>query len=88
MGWAFLWLMVALKIPIAALLYIVWWAIKQSDDEPIADSGDGGVRPPHRPRVPRHPRRRGPHGAPGLGAPPRSRTPSLLTARARDAHHI
>jgi hypothetical protein len=86
MGWAFLWLMLVLKIPIAALLYIVWWAIKQNDEETIADSGDGGVRPPHRPRLPRHPRRRGPHGAPAL-APTRTRTPSLLSARARHAHH-
>ena len=33
MGWGFVWLMLVLKIPIAMLLYIVWWAIKQSDAE-------------------------------------------------------
>jgi hypothetical protein len=27
--WGFLLLMLALKIPIAALIYIVWWAVKQ-----------------------------------------------------------
>ncbi len=88
MGWTFVWLMVALKIPIAALLYIVWWAVRQSD-EPAGTGGDGGVRPPHRPRVPRHPRRRGPrgpHGAPGV-TPPRPRTRlAPLTARARAPH--
>lgn len=74
MGWTFFWLMVALKVPIAALLYIVWWAIHQTDEDEAPAGGDGGVRPPHRPRLPRHPRRRGPHGAPGAaGAPPRVR---------------
>ena len=29
MTWGFLWLMLALKIPLAALIYLVWWAIKQ-----------------------------------------------------------
>ena len=36
MGWGFVWLMLVLKIPIAMLLYIVWWAIKQTD-EPAPD---------------------------------------------------
>lgn len=85
MGWTFLWLMVGLKIPIAALLYLVHWAIKQSDADELPSGGDGGVKPPHRPRVPRHPRRRGPHGSPG-GAlvAPRVRPPAL---RARAQHH-
>ena len=79
--------MVVLKVPIAALLYLVWWAIKQSDMDEITESGDGGVKPsPHRPRIPRRPRRRGPHGSPGAGAPlPRVRTP-LAAARARAEH--
>lgn len=88
MGWTFLWLMVALKIPIAGLFYIVHWAIKQSDDLPIADGGDGGVKPPHRPRAPRRPRRRGPHGAPGVvRTPQRVRPPVIAAARARAQHH-
>jgi hypothetical protein len=87
MGWTFVWLMLGLKIPIAALLYIVWWAIKQTDEEPIADGDDGGIRPPHRPRLPRHPRHRGPHGSPAaLPVRPRTRPP-VVTARARSAHH-
>lgn len=86
MGWTFLWLMLGLKLPIAALLYLVHWAIKQSDpDEPVAE-GDGGVRPPHRPRAPRRPRRRGPHGAPGAArVAPRVRAPAVTQARAQ--HH-
>jgi hypothetical protein len=79
--------MVILKIPIAALLYLVWWAIKQSDIEETTETGDGGVKPPHRPRAPRHPRRRGPHGSPGAaGTTPRVRPPAV-TLRARAHHH-
>lgn len=82
MTWGFLWLMLALKIPLAALLYLVWWAVKQTPEEaeqPTRD-GDGGlkVRHPRRP-LPRHPRR-GPHGDPLPPAPARTRT---VVARAR-----
>jgi hypothetical protein len=87
MGWTFVWLMVALKVPIAALLYLVWWAIHQTDDEgPDTDgSDDGGIRPPHRPgRRGPFPRRRGPHGDPALMPPvPRTRPP--VHARAKQA---
>jgi hypothetical protein len=87
MGWTFVWLMVALKVPIAALFYIVHWAVKQSDAEPLPEGGDGGVKPPHQPRLGPHPRRRGPHGTPGAApAQPRIRPPALV-ARARAQHH-
>ena len=33
MTWGLIWLMLALKIPLAGLIYIVWWAIKQEPDE-------------------------------------------------------
>jgi hypothetical protein len=87
MGWTFVYLMLVLKIPIAALLYIVWWAIKSEPQqaEPTPD-GDGGTktreprRPPHPRRpFPRHPRR-GPHGDPLPLPPPRTRS---VVARAR-----
>jgi hypothetical protein len=62
--------MVGLKIPIIALGWIVWKAIKA---EPVlpedAPSDSGGGEGPHpRPRRPRPPRR-GPHGEP-LPQPP------------------
>jgi hypothetical protein len=81
MEWGFLWLMLALKIPLAALLWIVWWAIKQAPDEAEQRApGDGGSHVRHpRPPLPRHPRR-GPHGDPLPPAPPRVRT---IVARAR-----
>jgi hypothetical protein len=79
----FIWLMIALKIPIAALLYLVHWAIKQTP-ESAEDQGGGTLRPtgPHpRDRRPRPPRR-GPHGAAGgpIASPPRVRS---VTARGR-----
>jgi hypothetical protein len=84
MGWGFVWLMLVLKIPIAMLLYIVWWAIKQSDEPAPDASGEGGARAPVHPRrpLPSAPRR-GPHGEPQLPAPPRTRT---VVARSRETH--
>lgn len=79
--WGFIWLMVVLKIPIAMLLYLVWWAIRQSPDAE-ADPGEGGMGDRHGgpPAKPRWPRRRGPHGEPTVPAPARTR----VTARSRD----
>jgi len=87
MGWGFVWLMLVLKIPIGLLLWLVWWAIRQTpDDEGGAHGGDGGSKVPHArdprhppPPFPRSPRRRGPHGDPVPDAPARTRT--AVTAR-------
>jgi hypothetical protein len=79
----FIYLMVLLKIPILALLYIVWWAIRQETDTvDVSPSGSPRPRTPHsHPRrpLPRLPRR-GPHGGARLPAPVRTRT---VVARAR-----
>lgn len=88
MGWTFVYLMVFLKLPIAALLWIVWWAIHQVPEE-ADQGGDGGIRDrphPRHPRTPprRGPRRRDPHGAPLPSSPPRVRT---TAARARLLEH-
>lgn len=77
----FIFMMLVLKIPIAALLWIVYWAIKQ-EPEPAPAAGDDGGRPrrPH-PREPRPRRpRRGSHGDPVPAPPSRVRS---VTARAR-----
>jgi hypothetical protein len=77
-GWAMLYLFVFLKLPIAALCWIVWWAVHQTDEE--STDGSGGYRRPHPPpRLPRAPRR-GPHGD-GMPLPPPRVRP--LRARAR-----
>ena len=83
MGWGFVWLMLVLKIPIAMLLYIVWWAIKQSDaEEPAPEIGEGGTRKPMHPHGPLpHAPRRGPHGDPQPPAPERVRS---VVAKARE----
>jgi hypothetical protein len=80
--WGFLWIMLALKIPLAMLLYIVWYAIKAVPEPAEGDGRDGGIGPrdPRRPISPT-PRRRGPHGDPLLPPPARTRTPA--TARER-----
>ena len=45
-------MMLALKVPIAALIYIVWWAVKQTPEESPSSDDDGGIK-----RHPPHPRR-------------------------------
>jgi hypothetical protein len=80
--WGFIWLMLVLKIPVAAMLWLVWWSVQPpepaADDE--GDGGSGTPRAPHPhdgPRAPRpRTRPRGPHGDPTPPAPPRSRTPA------------
>jgi hypothetical protein len=75
MLWFSIWFLVILKIPIAYLAYVIWWAVK---DPPApatgpafggSESGDGGGGVPGqtRRRLPRRPlpgRRPGPHGTP------------------------
>ena len=86
MTWGFVWLMLALKIPLVGLIYIVWWAIKQEPDEARPSDDDGGIKrqPQHRPRPFPHRPRRGPHGDPAPLPPPRIRT---VRARARTLDH-
>ena len=87
MDWAFIYLMLVLKIPIAMLLFIVWWAIRSAPEQAETDNADdtGGTKKPRHPRrpLPRHPRR-GPHGDPLPLPPPRTRT---VVAKAKSADH-
>jgi hypothetical protein len=88
MGWAFIYLMLVLKIPIAALLYIVWWAIRSEPETTETSADDNGgtkARPRRHPPkpFPRRPRR-GPHGDPLPLPPPRTRA---VVARARRVDH-
>ena len=87
MLWFSIWFLVILKIPIAYLGYVIWWAVKDPPTpgaEPAvvtAPTGDGDGGVPGRPRVrlPRRPtpgRRPGPHGAP-------ARRPAPLPAHAK-----
>lgn len=82
-------MLVVLKVPVLAMIYLVWWAcqpvpeVEAGDD----DGGDHARRDRRKPKFPRGPRR-GPHG-PGLGSLPesphegRSRQPERT--RSRDA---
>jgi hypothetical protein len=75
--------MLALKLPLAGLIYIVWWAIKQKPEDSTENDDDGGIKRYERPHpvkpFPRLPRR-GPHGSPSPPPPSRVRT---VKARAR-----
>jgi hypothetical protein len=68
MGWTLFFMIVILKIPLAAALYLIWWAVKE---EPAPDPGPAGEerdyrKPPPRPRAPR----RGPAGGAGCRPAP------------------
>ncbi|HWH10487.1 MAG TPA: hypothetical protein VG165_05120 [Solirubrobacteraceae bacterium] len=77
MTWTFIYLMLILKIPMGGLAWLVWWAVHQTDEDPVAaNEDDGGSKRRHdHPRrpLPRSPRR-GPHGAPLPKSPDRVRT--------------
>jgi hypothetical protein len=76
MGWGFVWIMFVLKIPLIALLWLVWWAVQQTDEEAELPRDDGGNdRHPHHRPGPRRPRppRRGPHAEPPPAPPTRVR---------------
>ena len=85
-AWMFVWLMFILKIPIFALLALVWWASRPpAPAEDHGTSGGGGSGPDHpRPRAPR-PSRRGPHKD-RPSAPPRVRTPAYARQRPPARH--
>jgi hypothetical protein len=82
MTWGIIWMAVVLKIPIVALLWLVWWAVR-AEPEPAGDEagGDGGGGHSPRPRTPRPPRR-GDHAVPAPQPPPRVR------ARARRSDSV
>jgi hypothetical protein len=74
-GWTFFFMFVVLKIPIVALLYLVWWAVRDEPAPADEEPRERLRRGPDRPRPPRKPRppRRGPHAEPPPATPSRSR---------------
>ena len=78
--WPIFFLAVILKIPVAALLYLVWWAIKQTPETEEAPPESEDRDPLHwrrAPKRPRDPRRGGPHAPdaqPLPACPPGART--------------
>jgi len=83
-AWGIVWLALILKIPVFALLYLVWWAIKDPPVQTVEEGGGGSPdrdpRPHPRGRPPQPPRR-GPHGAPVPAAPARVRVADRRTPR-------
>jgi hypothetical protein len=81
----FLFLMVGLKIPLGALLWLVWYASKAPEDDNAEDDNNNGgsdrrhgKEGPHAPTPPR----RGPHGDP-LPLPPQR----VRVAKGRRVRH-
>jgi hypothetical protein len=81
----FVWMMLALKVPIAALLYLVWWASRAPEAAEPEQRDWRPIRPPEHPRPKRpSPPRRGPHAEPEPAPPKRTRVyakPRVLTHR-------
>ena len=72
MTWGFIWMVVVLKIPIVALLWLVWWAV-HAEPEPAGE--ESGRR-----------RRRRPLAAPAQAAPAAPRGSRRAGATAAAAH--
>jgi hypothetical protein len=70
-----IWMLVILKIPVIAALWIVWWAVRSEPQPEEGRTDEGGGRWRHRhPRIrPPRPPRRGPHGQPPPAPPQRVR---------------
>jgi len=94
--WPIFFLAVVLKIPVACLLYLVWWAIKQTDapaEAPETGEEHGFRRWRREPKRPRGPRRdpHAPDAQPLPGCPPGGRTRVIrrpapaLTGRGRES---
>jgi hypothetical protein len=85
-GWTLFYMLVVLKIPIIAAIYLIWWAIRQEpepvDEEP-RERIHRGDDPRPRPRRPRPPRR-GPHAEPIPPSPERTRVVGTRVERAHD----
>ena len=68
-------MLVVLKIPIIALLCLVWWAVRQEPEPDAGEPRERVRRGPHYPPRPRRPgpTRRGPHAEPAPVPPQRVR---------------
>jgi hypothetical protein len=69
--WPIIFLAVVLKIPVAAMLYLVWWAFRAETLPEEAPPGSDDHRFHRFRREPKRPRgpRRGPHAPDGLPLP-------------------
>src|SRR3954470_6534459 len=76
--WGVFWLAVILKIPIVALLWLVWYAVRQPPVPEAEQDDSGGSRRGAHPRTP-------PPPAPAARWPARGAAARSARARARDA---
>ena len=82
-------LLVVLKVPVIGMIYLLWWAThEQNEEDPVDEGGEEPFRRRPKPRRPIGPRR-GPHGGgarpvPGPVHEGRSRQPAVVVARSRE----
>jgi hypothetical protein len=69
--WAIVLMILAMKIPIFGLIWLVWWAGRAPATDDPAEAVRTGLNPHPEPPLPLRPRRRGPHGG-AAGPAPRS----------------
>jgi hypothetical protein len=80
-GWTIFYMVVILKIPMIAALWLVWWAIKQEPEPEEATGEDRGPRRNKLPPLPRWPRRGPAGGGAGCKAAPCPQVEGTRTAR-------
>jgi hypothetical protein len=76
-------MLVVLKIPVIAMLCLVWWAVRQEPEPAEGEPREPLRRGPDRPTKPRRPSppRRGPHAEPLPTSPRRVRARAKLIER-------
>ena len=79
--WEIVFVLVILKLPVAYVCWVIWWAVKSEPELGVEGDGGGGQSWTawHRRRPPRNGPRNGPHGAPTRMAA-RTRPPARETA--------
>ncbi len=87
MVWTTVWFLLVLKLPVAYLAWVIWWAVKDPPEprqgEPAlvrepTDDGPGSRRPGLGRRLTPRPRHPAPHGSPSR------RPPRTAPVRARE----
>jgi hypothetical protein len=70
--WVILFMLVALKIPAIAMIWLLYWAARNEQEDGVLDEGEvgGGSKRRPRPLLPRGPRR-DPHGGGAVKPSPR-----------------
>jgi hypothetical protein len=78
--WEIVFVLVILKLPVAYVCWVIWWAVKAEPELGIEGDGGGSHWLPWRRRRGPRPPRNGPHGVPARVAPRTSPHPRKTAA--------